>query len=364
MTSDNPARCAAIVGPYLSGKTTLLESILFATGRIPRKGRVTEGNSVGDGSPEARARQMSTEMNVATTDYLGDEWTFIDCPGSIEFQQEMRHAVMVADSVVVVTEPDPNKAMMLAPLFRFLDDHEIPHILFVNKIDNAGETRVRDVLAALQDASDRPLVLRQVPIRDGEKITGYVDLASERAYQYHPGKESDRIDLPETIQAREAEARQELLESLADFDDDLLEQLLEDTEPPTEDVYRFLTDTAQNDKIVPVFIGSAENDFGVRRLLKALRHEAAPPDAAALRCEVESSGTAATVFKSLYLPHTGKLSVARIWSGILSDGQTVAGERISGFSKMLGLKMEKSDGAGAGAVVGLGAWTTRPPETC
>ena len=132
MASETPARCAALVGPYLSGKTTLLESILFATGRIDRKGKVTDGNTVGDGAPEARARQMSTEMNVATTDYLGDEWSFIDCPGSIEFQQEMRHAVMVADSVVVVAEPDPSKAMMLAPLFRFLDDHEIPHILFVN----------------------------------------------------------------------------------------------------------------------------------------------------------------------------------------------------------------------------------------
>ncbi len=354
MASDKPARCAALVGPYLSGKTTLLESILFATGRIDRKGKTTDGNSVGDASPESRARQMSTEMNVATTEYLGDEWTFIDCPGSVEFQQEMRHAVMVADSVVVVAEPDPAKAMMLAPLFRFLDDHEIPHVLFVNKIDQAGEVRVRDVLSALQEASDRPLVLRQVPIRDGEAITGYVDLASERAYQYHAGQESDRIDLPEAVAAREAEARQELLESLADFDDDLLEKLLEEVEPPVGEIYRHLTDTAQNDKIVPVFIGSAENDFGIRRLLKALRHETAGPEAAALRCEVEPDGAAATVFKSLYLPHTGKLSIARIWNGSLSDGQTLNGERVSGFSKLLGQKMEKSGPAGIGAVVGLG----------
>src|SRR5690349_2333196 len=178
MVTAKTGRCAALVGPYLSGKTTLLESILFATERVPRKGTIKDRNTVGDASPEARARGMSTETNVASTEFLGDPWTFIDCPGSIEFQQEARNAMMVADTVIIVAEPNADRAVALAPLFKFLDDHNIPHMLFVNKVDQAKGAQMRDLVAALQDASERPLVLRQVPIRSGEDVTGYVDLVS------------------------------------------------------------------------------------------------------------------------------------------------------------------------------------------
>src|SRR6185312_12221148 len=98
-------RCVAIVGPYLSGKTSLLESILAATEAIPRKGTVKDGNTVGDFSPAARSRKMSVELNVAATSYMGERWTFIDCPGSIEFLHEARTALMIADAAIVVCEP-------------------------------------------------------------------------------------------------------------------------------------------------------------------------------------------------------------------------------------------------------------------
>ena len=133
---------------------------------------------------------MSVEVNVAATEYLGERWTFLDCPGSIELAQEAQNALMVADVAIIVCEPEVSKALTLAPLFKFLDDRKIPHMLFINKMDTAAH-RVRDVLAALQSVSARPLVLRQVPIRKTEKsgaetVTGYVDLISERAYHYSP----------------------------------------------------------------------------------------------------------------------------------------------------------------------------------
>ncbi|MGQ0676821.1 MAG: GTP-binding protein, partial [Rhodospirillales bacterium] len=174
-------RCAALVGPYLSGKTTLLESLLLVTGAIQRRGTAREGNTVGDNNPEARARKMSVQVGAATTSFMGESWTFLDCPGSIEFLQETENALMVADAAVVVVEPVVERAMTVAPLLHFLDEHEIPHMIFVNKMD-ATETRVRDVLDALQGLSARPLVLRQVPIRNGEAVDGYVDVVSERAY--------------------------------------------------------------------------------------------------------------------------------------------------------------------------------------
>src|SRR5690606_21467516 len=173
-------RCVALVGPYLSGKTALLESMLHAAGAIPRKGTANESNRVGDAAPEARERKMSVEIVPASFEYLGDRWTILDCPGSIEFAQDACNACMVADLAVVVCDPEPERAMTVAPLLRFLDEHSIPHLLFINKLDAAND-RVREILSALQGVSQRPLVLRQVPIREGEAVTGYVDLISERA---------------------------------------------------------------------------------------------------------------------------------------------------------------------------------------
>ena len=189
-------RCAALIGPYLSGKTSLLEALLFAAGTTSRHGSVRDGNSVGDHTPEARARQMSTELNVAATSFLGDPWTILDCPGSVELSYEAQGALLASDVAVVVVEPEVERALTISPLLRFLDQHKIPHMIFINKMDTAN-ARVRDVLAALQSVSQRPLVLRQVPLRGAEsEVTGYVDLVSERAYRYRPGQASDLIPLP------------------------------------------------------------------------------------------------------------------------------------------------------------------------
>lgn len=347
-------RCVALVGPYLSGKTTLLEGLLFATGAIPRKGSVKEGNTVGDSSPEARGRQMSTELSVAYTEYLGDDWAFVDCPGSVELTQESFNALQAADVAVIVCEPVAERAVALAPLFRFLQDQKIPHMVFINKMDQATQT-VQSVLEALQGGSGWPLVLRHLPIVDGEDITGYVDLVSERAYKYKPGEASDLISIPDNMTDEEQLARQVMLESLADFDDGLLEKLLEDAVPPTGDVYEQLTKDLRGGLIVPVFMGAAEQDHGVRRLMKALRHETPNPDDGALRHGVEPDGEAvAQVFKTLHAAHSGKLSIARVWRGDISEGDTLSGHRIGGISKLMGSNQTKVSKAALGDVVAFG----------
>ena len=158
------SRCVAIVGPYLSGKTSLLEAMLFEAGAIPRRGNIKSGNTVGDSSQEARERSMSVEVNIADASYLGDSWTFLDCPGSVEFQQDAQAALAVADVAVVVCEPEAAKVSMLLPTLKFIDEHDVPAILFINKFDTSSET-ARDLMTALQDVAVRPLVLRQIPIR-------------------------------------------------------------------------------------------------------------------------------------------------------------------------------------------------------
>jgi elongation factor G len=346
-------RCVALVGPYLSGKTTLLEALLFASGTTSRRGSVRDGNSVGDHVPEARARQMSTEINVANATFLGDPWTILDCPGSVELLYEAQQAMLVADVVVVVCEPEVERAITVSALLHFLARHDIPHMLFINKLDTAS-ARVRDVLAALQDVSARPLVLRQVPLTAESGVTGYVDLVSERAYRYHPGQASDLIPLPDGFWDDEADSRTSLVEKLADFDDALLEQLLEDVQPSPQDIYKHLRQDLQQNLIVPVFVGAAAQDYGVRRLWKALRHETPGPDETAVRLGVDPAGEPlAHVFKTYHLPHTGKLSLARIWRGSVSEGNVLNGTRVAGVMRLLGAHQEKVAAGQTGEVVGL-----------
>ena len=108
-TSPKGPRCIALVGPFQSGKTTLLEAILARTGTVPRQGTVETGSTVGDSSPEARAHGMSVELSVATTNFLGDSYTFIDCPGSVEFVHDMRAVLPAVDAAIVVCEADEKK---------------------------------------------------------------------------------------------------------------------------------------------------------------------------------------------------------------------------------------------------------------
>ncbi len=348
------ARCAVLVGPYTSGKTTLMEALLFAAEAIPRKGSVPQGSTLGDFSPEARRRQMTVEPNVSHCEYLGDRWSFIDCPGSVELSQDRNSSLMAADIAVVVAEPEPSRALTLAPIFKVLDDFKIPHILFVNKMDKS-EARVRDLLEALQAVSSKPLVLRQVPIRDGEQISGFVDLVSERAYRYKDSATSDPIQMPEGIKEREGEARQVMLESLADFDDTLLEQLLEDQIPATGEVYGQLTKDLREDLIVPVLFGSAEASNGITRLWKALRHETPPPETTAERLSIPLGDEfSASVIRVFHQAHTGKMTLARVWNGGAKDGMTIGGERVSGLYRMMGSDNLKIAEAGLGELIAFG----------
>jgi len=356
MPTKDPSgpRVAALVGPYLSGKTALLESILMATGAIGRKGSNKEGYAVGDSTPEAKARQMSTELTVASTQYLGEPWTFIDCPGSIELIQEPANALMVADIAVVVCESDVNRVLTVAPILKYLDEAKIPHIIFINKMDTALSS-IREMVGALQGLSARPLVLREIPIREGDHVAGHVDLVSERAFKWTPGKPSVMVQVPDALKADEQGARTGLLESLADFDDTLLENLLEDVIPSSEEIYKSLSKDLQQGLIVPVFFGSAEHDNGIRRLLKALRHEAPDVSVTAKRHGIDAAGgTLAQVFKTVHAGHAGKLSYARVWRGEVKDAMTLNDHRVSGVHRMLGAKTEKLDKAVAGDVVALG----------
>ncbi|WNK00591.1 elongation factor G [Thalassospiraceae bacterium LMO-JJ14] len=356
MTRNHPVspRAALIAGPYSSGKTSLLEALLVEAGALNRRGTVTDGTSLGDGSAEARAHAMSTEMNIVTAEYLDERWTFIDVPGSVELHQEMQSAMDIADIAIVVCEPEPEKAIALAPMLRAMDKAGLPHIVFINKMDQVRAS-VRETLEALQAASTRPLVLREIPIREGESIKGHVDLVSERAFSWQEGQPSKLISLPETMQGREAEARTEMLESLADFDDTLLEKLLEDAVPSTDEVYANLTRDLAENLIVPVFFGSVTHGNGVRRLMKALRHEAPDVTETAARLGIDETGEARVcIFKTVHAGHAGKLSYGRVMRGQVADGDSLAGARPAGLNRSSGSNLDRVTKAEAGDVIGFG----------
>jgi elongation factor G len=335
-------RSVALVGPYGSGKSALFDALLAAAGGPTRR------------SGDARGRGAKADFQLGHCSFMGDQWAILDCPGSVEFAHEACSALAAVDLAVVVCEPAPEKALAVAPLLRFLHQESVPHLLFINKIDTMTG-RVRDTLAALQAWSPQPLVLRQMPIREGETIIGYADLASGRAYRYRKGEPSELTDLPAPMVEREKEALFALLEALADHDDALLEKILEDVTPSSDEIYRQLHKDLAEGTVVPVLFGAGERDNGVRRLWKALRHDTPDPLETAERRGILPEGEAlAQICKTVHAGHAGKLSYARIWRGTIKDGATLNGHRIGGIYRFTNGEPAKVMEAAAGDIVAFG----------
>ena len=351
-------RLIALVGPFQSGKTSLLESILTRAGALSRQGSVRDGSSVGDSSAEARAHAASVEANIASVEYLGDRITFIDLPGSVEFAHEARNVLPLCDAAVVVCETDARKLPALRVILRELEDLGLPRFLFINKID-AATARIRETLELLQPASRTPLLLRQIPLWQNGIVTGFIDLALERAFVYREHAPSVVVDVPAGELPSEKQARYTMLEKLADYDDALMEELLSDIEPPRDQVFDDLTRDLRHGLVAPVLIGSATEGHGVTRLLKALRHEAPGIERARARLGVADEGAPlAHAIKTIHTAHGGKLTFSRVLRGGFSDGGTVKSprgeDRISGLSRLIGLasgkqpKVEEGDCAAFG----------------
>jgi len=344
-------RVVALVGPYSSGKTTLLENILFHTKTTRRR---ANGERVfGDDSIEAKSLSMGVELNVASANYLGDSYIFLDCPGSIEFSQEMRAAVHAADLAVVVAEPEPKKIQALSPLLRDLENDGIPHLLFINKIDHS-DVHIRELAEALDQVSALPAVLRHVPLREDGVISGFVDLAAKRAYHYEKNGQSTLIEMPESLAEQVSDDRFQLMERIADFHDELMEELLEDIDPPSAEIFQDLADDMRSGRIMPVMMGSATQSFGIHRLLKALRHEMPSSQHTAARMNPgTNSDTSVYILKTRHLPHMGKISIGRVLAGDISDGDEIAGSKISGIFDFVGGELKKAVKASAGDVIAI-----------
>jgi elongation factor G len=284
-TRASGPRCIALVGPFQSGKTTLLEAILARTGAIQRQGTVDAGNTVGDSSNEARHHKMSVELSVATTDFMGDSYTFIDCPGSVEFIHDMRAALPAVDAAVVVCEADEKKVPQLQLILRELEDLNIPRFLFLNKIDKA-DANVTEALQILQPASRKPLVCgRSRFSRTRSSPASWTSRwSASMSTRSTPRPKSCRWKA--TTSTASKDARFSMLETLADHDDELMEQLLaEDIPPPRDKVFDDLAKELREGLVVPVLMGVGDPH----------QRRAAPAQGAAARvAECRDHGCAAS----------------------------------------------------------------------
>ncbi|WP_122072098.1 elongation factor G [Pseudophaeobacter sp. EL27] len=331
-------RVFTILGPSQSGKTTLARALADLDGAMGKR------------------QETATVAAMQPFSFMGEDWAAIEIAGGAENQAQVGPALTASDAAVLCVSADPEAAVLAAPYLRQLEESGIPAFLFINRIDQATG-RIADIVAALQTYSNHSIVLRQVPIREGDQVVGAVDLISERAWKYIEGQPSALIELPPDMQQREKQARGEMLEALADFDDHLLQELIEDREVLAEEAYDIATRVLQHGDLFPALLGAAEHSNGVLRLMKSLRHEV--PQVAATRARLAKLGegladVVAVGCMADQVKHLGKTVLLRALDGGLEQGDAVGGSTLGGLTGLT------AAGEGRNGDPGNGSGSTTP----
>ena len=305
-------RVFTILGPSQSGKTTLVRALADLEGAAGKR------------------RETAAVAAMQPFSFMGEDWAAIDIAGGAENLAQAGPALAASDAAVLCVPAEAEAAVLAAPYLRKLEEAGIPSFIFVNRMDQAAD-RVADIVSALQTYANHNIILRQVPIREKDQVVGAVDLISERAWKYIEGQPSALIELPQGMQNREQEARTEMLEALADFDDHLLEELIEDQQVMPEEAYEIATRVLQHNDLIPTLMGSAEHSNGILRLMKCLRHEA--PEVSAARERLSEAGEVVAVgCMADQVKHIGKTVLLRSMSGGLGNGVPVAGDTIGSLT--------------------------------
>jgi elongation factor G len=355
-------RNIAFVGPHHAGKTTLVEAILAHTAAIGRRGSIADGTTVTDHEPEDVAHLQSTTVGFAHTTADDVDISIVDTPGFIDFFEDTKQALAGVDAAIVVVEADPGRVVQTHAVVDYLESVRMPHIFVVNKMDRPGAD-FAGTLAALQSAYGRHVVAEQLPIGSAEQFSGYVDLAQMKAFRFDAGEEP----IPGDLQDHATQMHAELLEAIADFDDHLMEELLEGVEPPLEEIERDLCVECSHDQVVPVLVAAGVLGAGVAALVRAIETwlpspaDAPQVDAEGRPIESDPAGpVVARVIKTSIHPQSGKISIVRILSGTIKADATLTNiskrdekVRLGGLYRIQGKKQETLPEASAGMIVAL-----------
>ncbi|HYZ15980.1 MAG TPA: GTP-binding protein, partial [Candidatus Acidoferrum sp.] len=358
-------RNVAVVGPHHAGKTTLVEALLAHCGAIPRRGSVRDGTTTTDCEPEAIDHLQSVCAGFAHANCGEIDVTLVDTPGFIDFFEETKLALVAADAAVIVIDAEPARVVQTAAIVDYLEARQMPHLFFVNKLDRPGAD-FDATLAALRSAYGPHVVATHLPIGAGERFGGYIDLATQRAYLSDDTRISE-IDVPAALQFAATDLRTTLLEALADFDDTLMEELLDGKDPAQAEIDRDLCEDCSHDQVVPVLVGSAQENVGIAPLVEAIAR-LFPSPATQPRRDIDGRDVVpradgpvvAQVCKTVVHPQQGKLSIVRVFTGTLTAATPLVDAsrdhtqlRPAGITRLFGKRQEPVVTAGPGSIVAL-----------
>ncbi len=323
-TTPDKIRNVALVSHGGAGKTSLAEAMLFDTGAIPRLGSVEAGTTTLDWDPDEHKRGQSVNLAVASLEHEGVRITIVDTPGYADFQADVVEALAAVDAVIVVVDASAGVEVGTDEVWRLADQRGLPRMIFINKMDreNANYDATLDALKARFGPKIAPVYL---PIGAADTFRGYVDVIEEHANVYENGKPKE-VPIPPELEGIEHSRRDALVEAAAEASDELMEKYLEG-EPFTDaEIESALHKGTREGSVVPVFVGSATQNIGVRELVSMIARHVPSPSEVGTRTTVDGKPISpdpngpfvAQVFKATADPFVGRLTYFRVVSGSLT----------------------------------------------
>jgi elongation factor G len=327
-------RNVLLVGHGGSGKTTLLEAMLFTSGAITRMGTVEDGNTVSDHDPDEQRRQISVSLSVAPIEWNDVKINVLDGPGTADFVGDVRSAVRAADAVIVVVSAVDGVEVQTEFAWELAVQENLPRAVFVNKLDRE-RADFQGTLEQLVASFGNQVAPFELPIGAESEFNGIADLLHEKADLYPSGPKAEESEWPDEIHRIADPAREKLIEAVAESDDALIEQYLEEGTLPEAVITRGAKDGFTNARLAPVFVGSASKAIGIDRLLDFIVEEfPSPMDRAPLNviakdgqekdraCDPDGPLTA-FVFKTVSDPFVGHITMFRVFSGKVRPDSSV-----------------------------------------
>ena len=320
-------RNVAVVGHRGTGKTSLVEALLFQSGEVNRLGTIEAGTTVGDWDEDEHRRQMSIAMTLAHAGWEGRKINLLDVPGDPGFQGEARCALRVVEGALVVVSAVMGVEVGTNRLWRRAEELGLSRVLVVNMLDRERADFFR-ALAQLQAQLSPKCVAVHLPIGVENELTGIVDVLHMCAYtRQSGGKEGEPAPIPAGVADLAAEYREKLLDAVVETDEALMERYLEGEELDPHDVAAALKLAVTRGEMFPVACGVATDNLGTHALLDLIVEGVPSPSKKGAPITVEGTSTAAFVFKTISDPFAGRINLFRVLSGTVTGETTLIDTR-------------------------------------